>query len=85
MTDMLRVGGEYINKETKLEDVDYNYLKQLLKYMFAKVHVEFEDLLVLAADYQVGQLVQFCGAKIMETLDKEVVEEDDLYIKVRSF
>ena len=35
MTDMLRVGGEFINKETKTEDVDYNCLKQMLKYMFA--------------------------------------------------
>ena len=35
MTDMLRFGGEFINKETKTEDVDYNCLKQMLKYMFA--------------------------------------------------
>ena len=58
-TDILQVGGEYINKETKIEEVDYNYLKQMLKDMFSKVHVEFEDLMVLLLNIKWDNLSSF--------------------------
>ena len=69
----MQVGGEYINKETKIEEVDYNYLKQMLKDMFSKVHVEFENLLVLTAEY-------FLTRRLLRRMTSH-----DLYKKVRSF
>ena len=69
--------SESVNGEIKIDDVDKDVIKEMLRYMY-KVEVEdgftkFKELLVLADKYQVEELVKFCGSKIVESLNKDNV------------
>ena len=68
---------ENINSEIKIDDADRDVVKEMLHYMY-KVEVsenftKFKELLVLADKYQVGELVKYCGTKIVESLNKDNV------------
>jgi len=68
---------ESVNREVKIDDVDKDVLKEMLRYMY-KVEIgdgftKFQELLVLADKYDVGQLVKYCSTKITESLNKDNV------------
>ena len=69
--------SESINKEVKIDDVEPDVLKEMLRFMYsAKVDesfTKFRELLVVADKYQVVELVELCGTKIVESLNKDNV------------
>jgi len=74
-TDMI----ESKKGEVKIEDADTDVLKAMIRYMYT-VNVDvsftkFKELIVLADKYQVLELVNFCGNKLVESLSKENVLE----------
>merc|ERR1712133_248001 len=57
----------------KMEDVDKDALKEMIKYMYtAKVDDKFtkiQELLVLANRYEVVELINYCGTKLVKSLN----------------
>ena len=67
--------SENATGEVKIDDVDKDVLKEMLRYMY-KVEVDetftkFKELLILADKYEVQGLIKYCGIKIVESLNKD--------------
>ena len=70
-SDMSETNGGII----KMEDVDTEVLKEMLTYMYtAKIDDKFtkiQELLVLANKYEVVELMNYCGTKLVKSLNNE--------------
>ena len=74
---------EKMNGVIDIKDACVDVVKQMVRYIYiAKIdhnYKRFKELLVLANQYQVSQLVNYCSSKIFESIDEDNVLEIGMF------